>query len=168
MPVFASAQCRSTRLGGDARDGLRIRLTAGWIPVPGPGRRVVDPRTLLDVTPRAASLIPAAISRARRFDAMAAALVVVAQLAWWPLRPGWLGASTAGPGLWVVLPLACLAGVAVGLRRDHPGQAVAGALGCALLGLVIPAAAGASVGLRAADLLCGPAAVVLTVYSLAV
>lgn len=137
-------------------------------PFPRPARWVAGPRTLLDVTPRAASGTPAAILPARRFDAMAALSVVVTQVAWWPLRPGWLDASPAGRGLWVVLPLACLAGVVVGLRRDNPERAVAGALVCAVLGLAVPAAAGSTVGLRPADLLCGPVAVVLTVYSLAV
>jgi len=110
-------------------------------------------------------VLPAVILRARRFDAMAALVVVVAQVVWWPLSRGGLGEGRAGRGWWVVLPLACLAGVVVGLRRDHPERAVAGALGCAVAGLAVPAATGASAGLRAADLFCVPAAVVLTVYS---
>ncbi|WP_433788652.1 histidine kinase [Actinoplanes sp. CA-252034] len=120
------------------------------------------------MTPRATSESRAGPWCSRRFDVVAALLVLVAQAVWWPLGPQWLGDSTAGRDLWVGIAPACVAAVAAALRRIAAESALAVALVCAVLGFAIPAGVDTTNGPGASDLICGPLAVALTVYSLAV
>lgn len=101
-------------------------------------------------------------------DAVVPLLLVAAQSLWWPMGPWWLGAAPDLRGLGEIGPLTLVAAGALVYRRHAPEAASAAALVVTVWGLLSLGSGAGTPGVRAADHLAGPLALVVTLFALTV
>ncbi|MGW4942101.1 DUF7134 domain-containing protein [Actinoplanes sp. NPDC004185] len=97
-----------------------------------------------------------------RPEAWSGAGVVLAQVLWWPLGPSWLGETVDAAALWPVTLLGFLAAAAVVVCRAVPVVALAAAVTSTVAGIALLGDG----GVRPADAVAGPLAVVVTLFAL--